>query len=435
MVAHQSVADTEWLEARQEATLVAAADRLGRLPEPIQSEVPGMNLIQIVAPDRHVIASSADARGLPPLSDSWPEPADPQEDVETCAQHLVGCVRLSALRITGAADSPVVYAGRHAPAESATGPINTIFAIQGIVLIILAVGMTWKITGRTLRPVEAISAELASINDNDLSTRVPEPPGDDEIARLARTINGTLERLERAKAGMEQALTQQRQFAADASHELRTPVAGLRAQLEEAQLHPDETNLRQLLAHSLRDVDRLQSIITDLLLLERVRAGAPKPPVKVDLAAIVRTEVARRPDPSKVQLRLTPGVDVEAVHTQIGRVITNLLDNAERHARCSVSVEVHKTDHNAELVVEDDGEGIAAADRERIFERFTRLDAARSRDRGGTGLGLAIARDIVRAHGGTITVGTSPSGGARFVVSLPLLETRRSPALPLQNSV
>ncbi len=136
----------------------------------------------------------------------------------------------------------------------------------------------------------------------------------------------------------------------------------------------------------------------------------------------MRAEVSRRPHPGRVRLRLAPGVSTEADHNQIVRVVTNLLDNAERHARHSVSVEVRPNGRNAEIVVDDDGDGIAVGDRERIFERFTRLDAARSRDRGGTGLGLAIARDIVQAHRGTIEVGTSPVGGARFLVSLPLAE-------------
>ena len=132
------------------------------------------------------------------------------------------------------------------------------------------------------------------------------------------------------------------------------------------------------------------------------------------------TEVSQRADPDKVRLRLTPDVAVHAIRSQIGRVITNLLDNAERHARSAVVVEVRQNGDSAELIVDDDGEGVAEADRQRIFERFTRLDAARSRDRGGTGLGLAIARGIAQAHDGTIEAGASPSGGGRFILRLPL---------------
>jgi signal transduction histidine kinase len=134
----------------------------------------------------------------------------------------------------------------------------------------------------------------------------------------------------------------------------------------------------------------------------------------------VRTELARHEARPGVRLALMPGVTIDAVHTQIGRVATNLLDNAQRHAKSTVLVEVRRRGDHAELVVDDDGEGIAEEDRERVFERFTRLDAARSRDRGGTGLGLAIARDIAQAHGGSIEACTSPLGGARLILRLPL---------------
>ncbi|WP_248958682.1 sensor histidine kinase [Sphaerisporangium perillae] len=420
------MAKTEWLEARQESTLVAAADRLGRLEDPIKPDLTGVTLIQVVAPDHRVVAASPAVRGLPPLTTVWPSPADPEQDVRTCAHQHLGCVNLAAQRVSNAADSNVVYAGDPAPAGSITGVIDSIFVIQGIALILLAVAMTWKVTGRTLRPVEAIRAELAAINVNDLSTRVPQPVGNDEIARLAHTVNGTLTRLEHAKDQMEQALNHQRQFAADASHELRTPVAGLRAQLEEAQLHPEDTDLKQLLNYSLRDVDRLQAIITDLLLLERVNTGTPQSRTLVDLAEIVRAEVARRPGRFPVRLDLAPDVTIDAVRTQIGRVLGNLLDNAERHARRSVSVTVRREGDTAELIVDDDGDGIAMEDRERIFQRFTRLDAARSRDRGGTGLGLAIARDIIETHGGTIVAATSPAGGARFIGRIPLAKSSQA---------
>ncbi|MEO3807735.1 HAMP domain-containing sensor histidine kinase [Sphaerisporangium sp. B11E5] len=421
MVARKQLADAGWLDARHAADVVAAADRAGRLESgEIMPSVAGAELIQIVAPGPRVIAASPAAKGLPPLTDVWPTPQAPQSDVQTCDQRRLGCIRLSALRVSDAADSTVVYAGGPVRRLTSTGVFDALFAVQVVVLISLAVWAAWKITGRTLRPVEAIRAELATTNVGNLSTRVPEPPGDDEVARLARTVNGTLERLENAKERMELALTQQRRFASDASHELRTPVAGLRAQLEEAMLHPDETDLRDLLTRTLRDTDRLQAIITDLLLLAKIGAGAPAAMTEVDLAEAVRLEVRRRDDRLPVQVRLTPGVLVNAVETQISRALTNLLDNAQRHARGLVLVEVRRAGDFAELSVDDDGDGVAEADRERIFERFTRLDASRSRDRGGTGLGLALVRDIARAHGGTITAGASCAGGARFLLRLPL---------------
>ena len=177
-----------------------------------------------------------------------------------------------------------------------------------------------------------------------------------------------------------------------------------------------------MLDRALNDVDRLQRITTDLLLLARVGATAPMAMESLDLTQLVRVEISRRADRLAIQSRLTPGVSVNAIPTQIGRVLNNLLDNAQRHARYIIRIEVNRNGDRAELAVTDDGEGIPETDRERIFQRFTRLDTSRSRDQGGTGLGLAIARDIVEAHEGSIRVEESPEGGARFVVHLPLAE-------------
>ncbi|MEU9886381.1 HAMP domain-containing sensor histidine kinase [Sphaerisporangium sp. NPDC051011] len=421
MVARQELANARWLDARYAAGVVAAADRAGRITSPeITTDFPGADLIQVVDASQRVVAASPDARGLPPLSDVRPGPLQPRRDVQTCTNQNLGCLRLAAVRVSTVHDSNVVYAAGPDRGGISAGAFDLLFAVQVAALISVAVLAAWQITGRTLRPVEAIRAELDATNLSDLSSRVPEPAGDDEIARLARTVNSTLDRLENARGRMEEVLAQQRRFASDASHELRTPVAGLRVQLEEARLYPEETDLRELVDHSLRDVGRLQAIISDLLLLARVGGGEPGARDDVDLAESVHMEVSRRKDRLPTQLRLAPGVLVKAVDTQIARVLTNLLDNAQRHAKRLVLVEVRRNSTHAELIVSDDGDGIAEADRERIFERFTRLDAARRRDKGGTGLGLAIVRDIARAHDGTIEAGASHADGARFVLRLPL---------------
>jgi signal transduction histidine kinase len=421
MVARQAFTKTIWLEAREQAVLTAAEVR-DRQPTDavIVPRVHGVDLIQIVVPGHRVIASSAAARGMPPLSRAWPSPASPEQDVQTCALPRVGCVRISAQRVDATPDSPVVYAGRRAPGKVSPRVFDAIFATQAAALIALAALATWKITGRTLRPVGVIQAELNAINGSNLDSRVPEPPGNDEIAQLARTVNGTLGRLEHAQRRAEQALERQRQFTSDASHELRTPLAGLRVQLEEAHLYPDATSLPDLLERALNDIDRLEAITTDLLLLTRVGVNTANALERMDLAELAETEIARRADRLPTGYDLESGVVVDAVHAQISRVLANLLDNAQRHARRTVRVQVGRHGHHAELAVADDGPGVAEPDRERIFERFTRCDTARDRDTGGTGLGLAIARDIAVAHKGSLHVEDSPSGGARFVLRVPL---------------
>ncbi|MER6827617.1 HAMP domain-containing sensor histidine kinase [Streptosporangium sp. NPDC000563] len=239
---------------------------------------------------------------------------------------------------------------------------------------------------------------------------------------LALATGNLLNRLESARSRIDHSLTQQRRFVSDASHELFTPIAGLRTLLEEARLHPDETELDELLDDALEGVGRLQTIVTDLLVLAKVGANPPDSFVNVDLAEMVRAAVSRHEKGVPVRLRLVPGVRANVVDVEITRLLTNLLDNAQRHARNAVLIEVRKNGRYGELAVADDGDGIAAADRERIFERFTRLDTARCRTRGGTGLGLTIARDIATAHRGTIDVEDSAMGGARFVLRLPLAD-------------
>ncbi|WP_158566945.1 sensor histidine kinase [Actinomadura craniellae] len=236
--------------------------------------------------------------------------------------------------------------------------------------------------------------------------------GERKIARTDQIDTGTVRELERE-------LEKKQRFVSDASHELRTPLAGLRAELEDALHHPGQTDIDQVLARALDSVDRLDAIISDLLLLSKAQAGMTDGQRRVDLATMVRAEVVRRVSRVPISLRLEPGVAVSAVPTQLVRVLTNLVDNAQRHADQVLQIQVRRDGHCAELVVEDDGDGVAEADRQRIFQRFTRLGAARDRDPGGAGLGLAIAWDIARAHSGLLRVEESAMGGARFVLRLP----------------
>ncbi|CAM5407806.1 sensor histidine kinase [Streptomyces abikoensis] len=282
-------------------------------------------------------------------------------------------------------------------------------------------GATWFVAGRVLRPVEAIRTQFAELTAHHLDRRVPVPETGDEVARLATTMNRTLDQLQRA-------VDQQRRFVGDASHELRSPLAALRAELEIALAHPGNAQWTAVAEAALGDTRRLQSITTDLLLLARLDAtGTDGPPgaQPVDLTALVREETARRPPgPRTLDLHLdAPGaLTVNGRHTLLARLLGNLLDNAERHAARTVTVRLGHDPRRqlAVLHVEDDGPGIPPADRLRVFERFTRLDDARTRATGGTGLGLAIAHHIATVHRGSLAVTDSPRG-ARFTTTLPCL--------------
>jgi signal transduction histidine kinase len=302
-------------------------------------------------------------------------------------------------------------------------------------LLFAAVWSSWKISGRAARPVDTIRAELTALEGEDLSARLPEPPDDDETAQLARAINGTLTRLERAERQTEHALDRQREFAADASHELRTPVAGLRVRLEEARLYPEDSELTEVVKDALGDLDRIEAVLTDLLLLARLETDALRGPETVNLTELTESEASYSQQRGRLPVRLVlDPVTVEGVPEQLARALSNMLDNAQRHAEHAVTIELGHDGDTAELTVTDDGEGIPPHARERIFQRFTRLDTARAREHGGTGLGLAIAREIAHAHGGTLRVGDAPSGGARFVLRVPRVQTRaRAAAGPVSS--
>ena len=287
--------------------------------------------------------------------------------------------------------------------------------LVGLPLLLLAsMAGVWATVGRTLRPVAALRAGAEAVTSDEPSRRLPTPASDDEIRRLADTLNGMLDRLE---AGG----TRQRAFVADAAHELRSPLAALRTTLEVAVLHPAPTESAEVLTSALEDVLRMGRLVEDLLLLARQGAGAGRPVRRVDLArvaAAVVQEVTARPGRLPVHLQASSAV-VLAEPTALARVVRNLLENALRHASSSVEVGVGVVEGQVELTIDDDGTGIAAADRDRIFERFTRLDTPRSRGAGGSGLGLAIVRDVVASLGGTVSAAAASSGGARLRVTLP----------------
>ncbi|MFL4909826.1 sensor histidine kinase [Streptomyces sp. MMS24-I2-30] len=298
--------------------------------------------------------------------------------------------------------------------DNATGLLLGKVAPAAVGLVLFVAALTWLLVGRALRPVSAIRQEFTEITERDLHRRVPVAAARDEISQLAQTMNRTLDRLQ-------QGMNRQRQFIADASHELRSPIAALRAQLELALARPSRTDWPTAVHKALGDTERLQAVASDLLLLARLDAQETHRRTAVDLSELAAEESQRYPRTITMSSDHGGGAApvVTGSRVQLLRLLTNLADNARRHARTKVSITVGVSDGSVELAVDDDGPGIPEADRERVFERFTRLDGARARQDGGTGLGLAIARDIARTHGGTLTIETSPWGGARLLLRLP----------------
>jgi signal transduction histidine kinase len=282
------------------------------------------------------------------------------------------------------------------------------------ILVGLVGAMTWFMTGRALRPVSDITKRVQVISGSTLHERVPEPAVDDEIGELARTMNAMLDRLEAA-------VERQKRFVSDASHELRSPVASIKTQLETALLHPETTDWPAVASTLLAEDSRLELLVDNLLALARLDEGVRRTPVEVDLDEVVFEQTARTFRVPVDRSRVGAG-RVVGVPQEFASVVRNLVDNATRHARSQVLVTLATVGPFVRLTVEDDGPGIAVSDRSRVFERFTRLEEGRTRDRGGSGLGLALCRRVVEASGGKIFIETSELGGASFVVELPALE-------------
>ncbi len=305
----------------------------------------------------------------------------------------------------------VLYAGLLRPVDAARDTVLKGLLLGVPMLILIAGAATYVFAGRALRPVEAMRTRVSEMSEKDLSQRVPVPPTRDEIGRLAETMNGMIARLEHAQG-------QQRRFVADASHELRSPLATIRAGLE--LMHAGGADDASTLGALQRETERIGRLVDDLLLLARADERGMRPRRdEVDLDDVAEAERSRPTDGSVATEVHAEPVRIIGDRSQLVRVLRNLVDNARRHARSRVLVTVTREHDVAVLSVADDGPGVPAADRERVFERFVRLDDARARTDGGSGLGLAIVSEVVAAHGGAVTVGDAPGGGALFQVRLP----------------
>ncbi len=276
-----------------------------------------------------------------------------------------------------------------------------------IVLIVMT-ALIWWLVGRILAPVESIRSRVADIGASELSRRVPLPDSEDEIRRLAETMNDMLDRLENA-------VGRQQRFVADASHELRSPLARIRTELEtKGAGDVDLASIRE-------ELIALQNLVSDLLALARFDSGeTARRHQIVDLDDLVLREGQNaRAEGVGVDLSGVNAVQASGNPQQLSRAIRNLVENARVHASSGIELGIAEDNGFAVITVTDDGPGIPPDKRDRVFERFARLDDARGQGYGGTGLGLAIALEIAVRHDGSISIDPDYDSGARFVMRLP----------------
>ncbi len=418
LVTRQRMSLTDDIETtlRLRADDLVAALQGGSLPTSIAIPFEDAAFVQIIDPSGTVVRSSPNIEGEPAVVTFRPDGAD------TAARTLhnlpIGEEPFRVVAETAASDgsSVTVYVGGSLePVGDAVTKLVVALALGAPVLLAVVLALIWAAVGRALRPVEQIRAEVDGITESALHRRVPQPPGGDEVGRLAATMNTMLARLENAA-------TRNRRFLADASHELRSPLAGIRSQLEVDLAHPDGADWQTTERDVLDETLHMQRLVDDLLTLAAL--DEPTTPARrdvLDVDEVVLAEVRRLRIRGKVTVdaRRVTAAQSTGDATALGRAVRNLLDNAERHATGTVTVSVVESGEAIRVVVSDDGPGVAPADRERIFERFARADQSRTRDSGGRGLGLAISRDIIAAHGGTLTLEDAAAAGATFVLRLP----------------
>lgn len=375
--------------------------------------------VQLLADDGTVVAATRNLDGGAAVV----APPDGRQDISTRTDVPIDddAYRVLIRRFDSDASSGYVVVGENADdvIDGIRSLVTTLAVVFPLAVAALA-ALVWWLVGRTLRPVEEIRRDVSEIGLGELDRRVPSPATGDEIDLLAETMNEMLGRLESASSN-------QRRFVADVSHELRTPLTRMRTALE-VDLGRHEADLKHTCRDVLEDAIEMQDLVDDLLFLAHHDSGtAVVEREVVDLDAIIEVEVrhVRTHLGSDVSVDMS---DVSAVGVigdgrQLSRLVRNLLDNAIRHAHQRVEISLAEESQVAVLRVDDDGSGIAAEDRERVFERFVRLDEARSSRDGGAGLGLAIVRDITTSHGGSVAVVVAPIGGVRVELRLPAAES------------
>lgn len=421
-LAEQRIEDNIGDGADVRAAGIAALVEAGALSDPLPGTDPDF-LAQVVA-GTEVIAADRILSGLPPLSTAMPGVG---EQIDATVDDLLEPFEELGLEDEGPylvvvrgvewneGRAGVIVAASLEPAVQARSAVRPVLGI-GLPLLMLIVGATtWVLAGRALHPVETMRRDALEISAVDLDRRLTVPVADDEVRRLAVSLNEMLQRLH-------DAMERQRRFVSDASHELRSPLAAIRTMVDVTLDETDPSARRQVAADLAEEFERLERLVADLLVLAaedegaaslaggpvdldqiagRIAAGAALTrAVAVDTGGISPVEIVGRPD-------------------RLERLVRNLVDNACRHARSMVWIETSAGPDGVVLRVSDDGPGVGPEDRERVFERFVRLDDSRSRDRGGAGLGLAVVRAVAEMHGAQARFVAPVHGGATVEVLFP----------------
>ena len=420
---HSQLADIE-ASAKAKTTELVTAVKAGTAHGLLAAARDSTLFVQVIDSTGHVLAATPNVSDMTAYVDVGDRPAIAGRTVKSDADvDGAGCLLwTTGVEVGGRTIGVYVAAPLRSMRRSMAMLRSQLLRVSPVVLLATAIAL-WFVVGRALRPVDVLREEVDLISASELHRRVSPPPVDDEVGRLARTMNALLDRLQSAAE-------RQTRFVSDASHELRSPLAFVRTRLEVALRNRDRTDWPATAEDVLRESQRMERLVGDLLVLARSDGrDLLRNPKQVDLDEVVLDEVRATRQVLSGRIALDArGVSAGRVRGDadlLRRVVANILVNATRYAatsvRLSVAVEPGREGQRDEVVLQivDDGPGIPAEEHDRIFVRFSRIDEARARGTGGAGLGLAIVREIVAAHGGTVEASNASGGGAQFTVRLP----------------